>query len=305
MSHSPLLSLIAPLLAMLFAPLLLGVINRTKALFAGRKGQPLLQAYHDIIKLLRKGAVYSTTTSWLFKAGPVVSLAALLTAACIVPFGSLGAPLSFNGDLLLFIYLLGVGRFFTVIAALDTGSPFEGMGASREVFFSALAEPVFLICLLSLARSAHEFSFIDIIGAQPLFPVACAILAGTSLFIVMLAENARIPFDDPNTHLELTMIHEVMVLDHSGPDFAFISYGAAIKLWLMAVIVVRTVLPVHATTPAIDALVTFAGVIITGVLIGTVESVMARLRLLKVPQLLVGAGALALIALITAQGGLR
>ena len=138
------------LLALALAPLLLGVINRTKAFFAGRNGQPLFQLYYDLAKLLRKGAVYSRTTSWVFRAGPIVGLAAVVLATAIVPLAGVGAPLAFAGDLVLFAYLLGLMRFFTVIAALDTGSAFEGMGASREVQFSALAEPVLFLSLIHI-----------------------------------------------------------------------------------------------------------------------------------------------------------
>jgi formate hydrogenlyase subunit 4 len=296
------LSFLSPLAALACAPCLLGVIAKTKAFFAGRKGPSFFQVYYDIGKLLRKGAVYSTTTSWVFKAGPVVSLGALIVAAGIVPLGRLGAPLSFNGDILLFIYLLGLVRFFTVAAALDTGSAFEGMGASREVFFSALAEPVFLLSVLSLSRGAEGFRFFDVFGSVPPYTIVPAILAGASLFVVMLAENARIPVDDPATHLELTMIHEVMVLDHSGPDFAFINYGASLKLWLFGLIVVRTLSPLRPAAVFYDALSTLACMVLLCVIIGTVESVMARLRLLRVPQLLAGAGALAILALLSGEG---
>src|SRR5687767_11494090 len=140
-------TLISPILAMVLSPLLLGIINRTKAVFGGRRGQPLLQAYFDLWKLLQKGAVYSHTTSWVFRAGPIISLAATITAMLLLPFGSFDAPIHFAGDLVLFAYLLGLARFFTVVAALDTGSAFEGMGASREVFFSTMAEPALLLGL--------------------------------------------------------------------------------------------------------------------------------------------------------------
>jgi formate hydrogenlyase subunit 4 len=299
--------LLSTLLALVGAPLMMGSIAKTKAFFAGRKGPPVFQIYYDIWKLLKKGAVYSTTSSWVFKAGPIVSLAALITAACIVPFGKLGAPLSFTGDLILFVYLLGIVRFFMVIAALDTGSAFEGMGSSREVFFSALVEPVLLICILSLSRTTHGFSFFEMFGgtpATPVFPLVPAILAGVSLFVVLLAENARIPFDDPATHLELTMIHEVMVLDHSGPDFAFITYGAALKLWLFCLVVVRTLIPVHPSSLLLDTVVTIGGMFLLSMLIGIVESVMARLKLLRIPQLLIGAAALAVLALLSSERGL-
>src|SRR5438132_4117243 len=151
-------SVVSPLLALVFAPLLFGIINRTKAVVAGRVGQPLLQLYYDLWKLLQKGAVYSRTTTWVFRAGPVVGLGTVLVALALVPFGGIPALLAFPGDLVLFAYLLGVGRFFTVVAALDTGSSFEGMGASREVTFSTLAEPALLLGLAAVARQTGSLS---------------------------------------------------------------------------------------------------------------------------------------------------
>lgn len=295
------ISLLHPLLALLGAPLLLGVINRTKAWFGGRTGQPLLQAYFDIWKLLQKGAVYSTTTTWLFRLGPMATLSGVLMALVILPMGGVSAPLAFAGDLVLFAYLLGVGRFFTVLAALDTGSSFEGMGASREVLFSALAEPVLFIALAALARATGSFSLSGIYSAVGLglWPKAGAalVLVAAALFVVFLTENARMPVDDPTTHLELTMIHEVMVLDHGGPDFAFILYGASLKLWVLGGLLVGLVLPVRTGHVALDALVFLAGMLGLGVVVGTAESIMARLRLVRVPQMLVGAGALSVLAI--------
>jgi formate hydrogenlyase subunit 4 len=296
------LSLIHPVLALILAPLLLGVINRVKAVFAGRTGQPLLQAYFDLFKLFRKGAVYSKTTTWIFRAGPVVGLAAVLVALSVVPFGGLAAPLHFGGDLLLLAYALGLMRFFTVIAALDTGSAFEGMGASREVQFSALAEPSLLLGLAAIAYKTGSYSLSEMIPGilSRIWTVegpAMAMIA-IAILIVLLAENARIPVDDPNTHLELTMIHEVMVLDHSGPDFGFILYSAALKLWVMGALLIGLVVPVHTGSLWIDISAAVAGMMVLAILIGVIESVMARLRLLRVPQLLVGAGAISLIGLI-------
>ncbi|PKN18816.1 MAG: hydrogenase, partial [Deltaproteobacteria bacterium HGW-Deltaproteobacteria-22] len=226
---------ILPILSgLLLAPLLQGIVNRTKARFGGRRGQPLLQAYFDLLKLLRKGAVYSRTTTWIFRAGPSIGLAATLVALTLIPIGR-GAPsaMHFTGDLFLLAYCLGLVRFFTVLAALDTGSAFEGMGASREVQFSALAEPALIVALAALARLSGHLSLSDITAAIGVtsWEVAGPALAliALALFVVFLSENSRIPVDDPNTHLELTMIHEVMILDHSGPDLAFIEYGAALK----------------------------------------------------------------------------
>ncbi len=245
------------ILALALAPLLLGVINRTKAVFAGRHGQPLLQPYHDLYKLLRKGAVYSRTTTWLFRAGPMVTLAGLGVALLLVPLGGTEAMVAFPGDLLLLAYVLGLGRFFTVLAALDTGSAFEGMGASREVQFSALAEPALLLSMGAMAVQAHSVCLTDLysqvqVTALPGSLAAAMWLVAVSLFIVLLTENARIPIDDPNTHLELTMIHEVMVLDHGGVDLAFIQYGSALKMWILASLVTGLILPVRTGLPGPD-----------------------------------------------------
>jgi formate hydrogenlyase subunit 4 len=297
-----LLALLHPFLALALAPLLPGVVNRTKAVIAGRKGQPLLQLYYDLWKLLRKGAVYSRTTTWVFRAGPTVGLAAVLVAAAIVPFGGWPTLVGFSGDLILFAYLLALMRFFTVIAALDTGSSFEGMGASREVQFSALAEPAFLLGLAAVARATDSLSLHGMISSVSValwtHMGAALALVAVVLLVVLLTESARIPVDDPNTHLELTMIHEVMVLDHSGPDLAFILYGAALKLWLLSALLVGLVIPIRSGNPWLDGAAVLAGMLCCGVLIGVIESSMARLRLLRVPQLLVGAGVLAALALV-------
>ncbi len=289
-------------LALGLAPLLFGIINRTKACFAGRKGQPLLQAYYDIAKLLQKGAVYSRTTTWIFRAGPIAGLAAVLTAMFIVPLGNVGGVLNFNGDLILMAYLLGLMRFVTILAALDTGSAFEGMGASREAQFSMLAEPALLLGMASLAVGTKSFSLSGIMsglwsGLSPAVGPAVVMVAATVL-IVLLTENARIPVDDPNTHLELTMIHEVMVLDHCGVDLAFIHYGASLKLWLFASLLTGIWLPLRTGRPLFDLAGGLAGIFAVAVLIGIIESCMARLRLIRVPQMLVVAFVFSFVAVL-------
>jgi len=278
------------LLALLLPPLLLGVINRVKALFAGRTGPPLLQPYYDLVKLLRKGSVFSTTTTWIFRAGPVVGMVTAALALLFVPLTNSSAPVSFTGDLILLAYLLGLGRFFTASAALDTGSPFEGMGAAREVTFACLAEPALFLGLLVLARLAGSLKMAELLGdslaAHWSTAGASLALVLLSWFIVLLVENCRIPFDDPNTHLELTMIHEVMVLDHSGPAFGMILYGAALKLFLFAALVVRLAFPLTTGSPWLDWPVFIGEVLLVAVLVGVVESTMARLRMTQIPVLL-------------------
>ena len=281
------------LAALLAPPLLPGVINKVKAAFAGRIGPPLLQPYYDLHKLLRKGSVFSTTTTWVFQAGPVVALVTALVAVTLVPLAGTMAPVSFTGDLVLFAYLFGLARFFTAAAALDTGSSFEGMGAAREVTFACLAEPAFFLGLVVLAKRVGSLRLADLLGVSLWSDWSAAgpalALVLSSWFIVLLAENCRIPFDDPNTHLELTMIHEVMVLDHSGPALGLILYGAALKLFVFSALLVRLALPVASGNPWADWPVFFAGVLLVAVLIGVVESITARLRIIHIPTLLVAA----------------
>ncbi len=300
------------LLSLLLAPLLLGVINRVKAKFAGRHGRPYLQLYYDLGKLLRKGAVYSTTTTWIFWAGPLVSLAAALTVLLFVPMG--GKPLlSFTGDFFVAAYLLAMGRFATILAALDTGCAFEGMGASREASYAALAEPVLLLGMVPLGLTVGSFSLSSML--TPFSPDAwerdwpvLLLLAG-AFFLVLLTENSRIPVDDPGTHLELTMIHEVMILDHGGVDLALIEFAASLKLWFFCAVVAGVIMPDFILFTGLrdylggkgdmrllSLLPQLAGIFVVAVAVGVTESAMARLRLLRVPQMLGLAGALAALA---------
>jgi formate hydrogenlyase subunit 4 len=289
-------------LALTMPPLLPGIIAKTKALFAGRVGPPLLQPYYDLIKLFQKGSVFSTTTTWVFRAGPVVGFVTAAIAVLMIPLADSSAPISFTGDLILLAYLLGLGRFFTASAALDTGSAFEGMGAAREVTFACLAEPALFLGLVVLAKLSGSLQLATMLGsslaAHWLTASASLALVLLSWLIVLLAENSRIPFDDPNTHLELTMIHEVMVLDHSGPALAMILYGAALKLFVFAALVVRLALPLATGSLWLDWAVFVAGMSAVAVVIGVVESTMARLRLTQVPVLLVAACLLAAFGVI-------
>ena len=295
-------SLAATVCALVLAPLLFGIVNRTKAFVAGRRGPPLLQLYWDLAKYLRRGAVYGETTSWLFQLGPVIGLATTAAAITVTPFGGIGAPASFTGDLIVLAGLLALGRFATVLAALDTGSSFEGMGASREMHFAALAEPALLLALATLAHATDFVSLTSIYraidaaawtGALPTFA-----LTAMTLVVLLLVENTRIPVDDPTTHLELTMIHEVMVLDHSGPDLGYIHYAAALKLWIIGSLLVGLLVPVRSSDVWLDLAAMLAGMVGLALAIGMVESAMARYRLMHVPQFIVGAATLSAVAFI-------
>jgi formate hydrogenlyase subunit 4 len=287
------------LLVLAGAPLILGVINKTKALVAGRVGPPLLQAYFDLAKLFRKESVLSSTTTWVFLAGPAVSLVVAIMASLFLPLTGT-APFSFRGDMILFVYLFALGRFFTTAAALDTGSSFEGMGAARELTFACLAEPALFFGLLALARVGNSLELASVLAASGTAwrnATAALVLIVASWFIVMLVENSRVPFDDPNTHLELTMIHEVMVLDHSGPAFGVVLYASAIKLFVFAALIAGVVLPRFASS-ALNTAATFGAIVVIGVAVGVIESGMARLRLVRVPQLLITASLVAAFAVV-------
>ncbi|HEX8725673.1 MAG TPA: NADH-quinone oxidoreductase subunit H [Gemmatimonadaceae bacterium] len=291
-------------LAVLFAiaPALSGVVVRTKSAFAGRRGAPVGQLYRDLFKLLRKGTVYSTTTTWVFRAAPVVVLASLTAACLLLPLDGEASLVQFSGDLIAFAGLLALGRFALVLAGLDTGSSFEGMGASREVTVSSFAEPVLFLGFLGLVLATRGLTLSAMLGPALTgawaHQTASLALVTLAFFVLLLAENSRVPVDDPATHLELTMIHEVIVLDHSGPDLAVILYASALKLALFAALIVEVTVPRDGLGLAWSLAAFVGGLLVVAVAVGVVESVMARLRLNRVPQLIVGAGALALFGLI-------
>src|ERR1041385_2636895 len=228
------------------APLLPGVATRTRALLTGRQGAPVVQLYADLARLLRRGAVYSETTTVMFRLAPIAAAATVVVAALLVPLDGVSGVLRFSGDALAFAYLLGLGRFLLVLGALDTGSSFEGRGASREVAFASVVELGLFFAIAAVSVMTHELSLSGMFGA----PEAGGLRAGpplvmvaAGLFGLLLAECARVPVDDPNTHLELTMIHEVMVLDHAGPDLALLLYAGAVKLAVMSALVTSLLVP--------------------------------------------------------------
>lgn len=290
-------------LAVGLSPFFAAVILKVKAFFGGKKGPPLLIHYYTLVKLFRKGSVYSRSTTFIFKMGPVVSLAAALTALLFLPLAGCPPVLCFNGDVVFVLYALGVGRFFTIAAAMDTASPFEGMGAAREAYFPIICEAGMFMVLILFFQLTGELSLAAYFaegrtqalwagaGASLLFVVA-------AFFIILLTENARVPVDDPSTHLELTMIHEVMVLDHSGPDFALIELGAFVKLFFYAALAARLICPVDTVLPVVN--IALFGLTLLGVygVIGVTESVMARFRMDRVPRFVLTAFALAFFATI-------
>jgi formate hydrogenlyase subunit 4 len=285
---------------LVLAPILPGIINKVKAWVAGRRGPPVLQLYYDLARLWRKGVVLSNLASPGFVAGPAIAWVAVVCASLFLPLGPAGAILSFQGDVILFVYLLALARFCTVWAAMETGSAFEGMGSAREVSYSVLSEAAIITAVLALSVQSGSVALATMLAPTA---VAGGALLAAGLFTVLLAENCRVPFDDPNTHLELTMIHEAMALDHSGPPLAVILHGASFKLSLFAVFLVEAVLPIGRLPAAASTSALVAGVLLVTVGVGLVESFLARFAFKRVPLLLTTAFLLCLFALLVAWNG--
>jgi formate hydrogenlyase subunit 4 len=296
-------SIVLLLVAFLLAPLFSGLLFKVKGFFGGRKGSPILIHYYTLVKLLRKGSVYSTSTTFLFKLGPIVGLVTVATVFLFLPVAGHPPVLSFDGDIIVLLYLLGLGRFFTIAAAMDTASPFEGMGAAREAYFPIFCEAALFMILILFYLLTGELSIASHFGGhQPM--VLWTAVGGTlllviaALFIVLLTESSRVPVDDPATHLELTMIHEVMILDHSGPDLAFIELGASLKLFFYSTLVTLLACPFRFEHAVLDGLVFFAVLTLVYLAVGVTESIMARYRMDKVPMFVLTSFALATFATV-------
>jgi len=296
-------SILLWVLAVLTAPLFAGIIFKVKAFFGGRKGSPVLINYYTLIKLFKKGSVYSKSTTYIFRLGPLASLGSAATVLLFLPIAGHAPVLTFNGDVIFILYLLGIGRFLTIAAAMDTASPFEGMGAAREAYFPIICEASMFMILILFYRLTGDLNLAAYFsGGQPFgfwqtagSPILFIVIA---FFIILLTENARVPVDDPATHLELTMIHEVMVLDHSGPDFGFIEMGAFLKMFFYASIVSRLILPFEMGHPALNLGLFSLGLLIVYVAVGVTESVMARYRMDRVPKFVLTSFALAFFATV-------
>lgn len=291
---------------LLLAPLLRGLVKKTKAAFQLRQGPRLLQPYSDLAKLLRKEPLRPTTTSWVFAAGPRAYFASAVAATALVPAALARAPLEGAGGVLLLVGLLALGRFALATAALDTGSPFGGMGASREMTIGALAEPALLLALFTVGLSAGSLNLGELVrrtaerGAS-IHP--SELLAAAALFIVLLAEAGRVPVDNPATHLELTMVHEAMVLEYGGADLALVEWASAVKELLFMAMIAGLFLPIGvATSPtpaalAIGVVALLAKVLGLALLVVLVESTNAKLRFFRVPELMAVALGLGFLAL--------
>lgn len=300
------------LLLVLTMPIVMvGLVNRTKAWWGGRRGPRISQSAWDLLRLLRKRPVLSQVTTPLFKAGPWVVLGASLLAALIAPLLGPIAPLQFSRDFIVLAYTLGLARIFLMLSAMDTGSSFEGMGTAREASFTAFIEPALFLLVGTAGVATGQASFAELMGRwgyHASYPWLAA-PAVAVLFVLLQAEAARVPVDDPLTHLELTMVHEVMVLDHSGPELAAMQYAAALKMTLYAGMIATLLNPydvLRQPLPAVAAAVLLMAAV--AVAVGCVESLVARLRMRLVPPYLLLATALAGLALLASgwlAGGAR
>lgn len=288
------------------APLLRGLIKKMKAAFQLRQGPRFLQPYSDLAKLLRKEPVRSTTASWVFVAGPRVYFASAVAATSLVPAVLASAPLEQAGGILLLVGLLALGRFALATAALDTGSPFGGMGASREMTVGALAEPALMLALFTAGLSAGTLNLGELVRRSSERGTSIhpsELLAAAALFLVLLAEAGRVPVDNPDTHLELTMIHEAMVLEYSGADLALVEWASALKELLFMTLLASLFLPIGVATSlslqalTISTLALLAKVFGLALLVVLVESTNAKLRFFRVPELMAVALGLGFLAL--------
>lgn len=288
---------LATIIILLVAFTIPGIINRIRARLAGRKGVTMFQHIINVELLFRKGAVYSPTTTVLFRVVPSVYLASTLVAMLMIPVGSLTPVISFEGDVIMFCYLLGLGRVAMILAAMDTGSSFEGMGASREALYGALIEPALFLVLGTLAMISGRDSFATIFGAinaDSPEKILVLLLIGYAMVKIFTVESGRMPIDDPRTHLELTMIHEVMVLDYCGVDLAMINLATWIKGGAIAVVAANSV----SSSIGLGVAITVVLAMLVGVIVGVAESMQSRLKLTRNATFIMTISAVAMLIIL-------
>ena len=291
---------ILDIIILLLAPfLMMGLINKTKAFWAGRKGASIFQPMFDFIKLMKKDFVVSKTTSCVFRIAPIITFVTVIFASLFIPLATGSAVLNVSAGFIIFAYTLGLGKFLALISALDTGSSFEGMGASREACFTSIVEPAFFMTIASVMALSGNYTFESlkmIIQNAGNYGILIIIFTVAVLFLMILIEGSRVPVDDPNTHLELTMIHEVMILDNSASDLALFTYANAIKMLLISSLIAYIVIPASVNF-WLGALLYLAVLFVISLLIGTVESAMARIRMSHVFEFIFIMSSLALVVL--------
>lgn len=292
--------IILNLIILLLVPFLMaGVIKKTKAFWGGRKGASIFQPLFDFIKLLKKDFVISRTTSGVFKIAPMIQIASVIFASMFVPLACGNALINVSAGLIIFAYTLSLGKFASLISAMDTGSSFEGMGASREACFTSIVEPAFFMTIASIMALRGNYSFTalqNILADAGSYGILIIIFAVVVLFIMILIEGSRVPVDDPATHLELTMIHEVMILDNSGSDLALFSWANGIKMLLLSSLISYMIIPAS-VSDWVSVLLYLAIMFVISVLIGTIEAGMARFRMSHVFEFVFVMSSFALVVL--------
>ena len=279
--------------------LMMGIIKKTKTFWAGKKGPSVFQPLYDFIRLMRKDFVISKTTSVVFRIAPIITFSTVLFAGLFVPLASGSALINIPAGLIVFAYTLALGKFASLISAMDTGSSFEGMGASREACFSTIVEPAFFMVIASIMALTGNYTFgalSNIISSAGSYGVLIIIFSIVVLFIMMLTEASRVPVDDPATHLELTMIHEVMILDNSGSDLALFSWANSIKLLLLSSLIANMIIP-STVEGWLAVLLYLLIMFIISIIIGTVESGMARIRMSHVFEFIFIMSSISLVVL--------
>lgn len=293
--------IISILIILLLAPMFAGLVNKLKAIFTGRIGAPIFQPYYDLKRLIRKETINANSSSFISAISPVINFVAVVIAAGMLPIGLARPLISFEGDIILFAYVLGLARFFQIIAAMDIGSSFEGMGAAREAAFAVFAEPIFFFTLGSIAFMSGLTSIYDIyhsIRLDNITYIIFIIVCSTSAFILAVTECSRMPVDDPNTHLELTMIHEVMILDNSGIDLFLYQYSSYIKLFIYAILETSFFYPFGVKSYTVGIIIFVVVIAVLSITLAVVETITSRFKMKNIPQYLLFATAIGILNLL-------
>lgn len=283
------------------APMFAGLVNKQKAIFTGRIGAPILQPYYELKKLVRKETINSHSSSFVSVISPIINIVSVIIAAAILPVGLARPLISFDGDIIMFAYVLGLARFFQILAAMDIGSSFEGMGAAREAAFAIFAEPIFFFTVGSIAFISKVASIYDIyqsIRLDNVSYIVFIVVCTTSAFILMITECSRMPVDDPNTHLELTMIHEVMILDNSGADLFLYQYSSYIKLFIYAILEVSFFYPFGVQNHLAGSVIFVVVITALSLIIAVVETITSRFKMKNIPHYLLFATAIGVLNLL-------
>ncbi|MBI5727413.1 MAG: NADH-quinone oxidoreductase subunit H [Ignavibacteriales bacterium] len=293
--------IVSVLVVLGLSPLFAGLVNKLKAILTGRIGAPLLQPYYELQRLFRKETINAVGSSFISRISPLVNLVTMVIAAAMLPVGFWKPVISFDGDIILFAYILGLSRFFQILAAMDIGSSFEGMGAAREATFALFAEPIFFFSFGSISFISGYTSLYMILHSiqhqnisYEVFIVICSI----SVFMLAVTECSRMPVDDPNTHLELTMIHEVMILDNSGLDLFLYQYSGYIKLFIYAILEISFFYPFSGQGYLLGIIIFITGSLVLATALGVVETIASRYKMKNIPQYLLFATAIGILNLL-------